>query len=41
MSVVLEGQPDKNLILVTGRADPKLAQDVAKYLGSDVVATTA
>ncbi|EFG32543.2 ribose-phosphate pyrophosphokinase [Parascardovia denticolens F0305] len=41
MSTVLEGNPDKNLILVTGRANPKLAQDVAKYLGVDVLETTA
>lgn len=41
MSVILEGTPDKNLILVTGRAHPKLAQDVAQQLGIDVLETTA
>lgn len=41
MSVILEGKPDKNLILVTGRAHPKLATDVAHQLGIDVLETTA
>ena len=41
MSTLLEGQPDKNLILVTGRAHPRLAQDVAGQLGIDVLKTTA
>lgn len=41
MSVILEGTPDKNLILVTGRAHPKLAQHVADQLGIDVLETTA
>jgi ribose-phosphate pyrophosphokinase len=41
VSVILEGTPDKNLILVTGRAHPKLAQDVAQQLGIDVLETTA
>ena len=41
MSAILEGKPDKNLILVTGRAHPRLAQDVAKQLGIDVLETTA
>ena len=41
MSAILEGKPDKNLILVTGRAHPKLATDVADQLGIDVLETTA
>lgn len=41
MSVLLEGTPDKNLVLVTGRAYPKLAEDVAKQLGIDVLETTS
>lgn len=41
MSAILEGKPDKNLILVTGRAHPKLAHDVANQLGIDVLETTA
>ena len=41
MSAILEGKPDKNLILVTGRAHPRLAQNVAKQLGIDVLETTA
>ncbi|MBT1165282.1 ribose-phosphate diphosphokinase [Bifidobacterium simiarum] len=41
MSAILEGKPDKNLILVTGRAHPKLAADVADQLGIDVLETTA
>lgn len=41
MSVILEGKPDKNLILVTGRTHQKLAADVAKQLGIDVLETTA
>ena len=40
LSTVLEGTPDKNLILVSGRAHPKLAQDVASQLGIDVLKTT-
>lgn len=40
MSAVLAGKPDKNLILVTGRCHPKLAADVAKQLGIDVLETT-
>lgn len=40
VSVLLEGKPDKNLVLVTGRAYPKLAQDVADQLGIDVLKTT-
>lgn len=41
MSAILEGKPDKNLILVTGRAHPQLAADVADQLGIDVLETTA
>ncbi|KAE8126445.1 MULTISPECIES: ribose-phosphate diphosphokinase [Bifidobacterium] len=41
MSAILAGKPDKNLILVTGRAHPKLAADVASQLGIDVLETTA
>lgn len=41
MSVALEGTPDKNLVLVTGRAYPKLADDIAKQLGIEVLKTTA
>ena len=41
VSAILEGKPDKNLILVTGRAHPKLATDVAQQLGIDVLETTA
>ena len=41
MSAILEGKPDKNLILVTGRAHPKLAAEVAEQLGIDVLETTA
>ncbi|RBP98094.1 ribose-phosphate pyrophosphokinase [Bifidobacterium aemilianum] len=41
VSAVLEGKPSKNLILVTGRAHPRLAQDVARQLGIDVLETTA
>lgn len=41
MSAILEGKPDKNLILVTGRAHPKLAADVAEQLGIDVLETTS
>ncbi|MCH4209231.1 ribose-phosphate diphosphokinase [Bifidobacterium sp.] len=41
MSAILSGKPDKNLILVTGRAHPKLAADVAGQLGIDVLETTA
>jgi ribose-phosphate pyrophosphokinase len=40
VSVLLEGTPNKNLVLVTGRAYPKLANDVAKQLGIDVLKTT-
>ncbi|MDN6272046.1 MAG: ribose-phosphate pyrophosphokinase-like domain-containing protein, partial [Bifidobacterium crudilactis] len=41
VSTILEGNPDKNLILVTGRAHPKLASDVAEQLGIEVLETTA
>ena len=41
MSAILEGKPDKNLILVTGRTHPKLAADVAEQLGIDILETTA
>ena len=41
VSAILEGKPDKNLILVTGRTHPKLASDVAEQLGSDKLETTA
>ena len=41
MSAILEGKPDKNLILVTGRSHPKLAADVAEQLGINVLETTA
>ena len=41
VSAILEGKPDKNLVLVTGRIHPKLAEDVAEQLGIDVLETTA
>lgn len=41
VSAVLKGKPDKNLILVTGRIHPKLAEEVADQLGIDVLETTA
>ena len=41
VSAILEGKPDKNLILVTGRTHPKLAADVAEQLGIDILETTA
>ena len=41
VSAILEGKPDKNLILVTGRIHPKLAEDVAEQLGIDLLETTA
>ena len=41
VSAILEGKPDKNLILVTGRTHPKLAAEVAEQLGIDVLETTA
>ena len=41
MSAILEGTPDKKLALVTGRAYPDQAHETAKYLGIDVLETTA
>ena len=41
MSAILEGTPDKRLALVTGRAYPELANEVAQYLGINVLPTTA
>lgn len=41
MSAILEGTPDKKLALVTGRAYPEQAHETAKYLGIDVLETTA
>ena len=41
MSAILEGTPDKRLALVTGRAYPELADEVAQYLGINVLPTTA
>lgn len=41
MSTILEGTPDKRLALVTGRAYPELADEVASYLGIDILETTA
>ncbi|KFF30828.1 ribose-phosphate pyrophosphokinase [Bifidobacterium bombi DSM 19703] len=41
MSTILSCNPEKNLILVTGRAHPQLASDVAHQLGIDVLKTTA
>ena len=41
MSAILEGIPDKRLILVTGRAYPELAQKVAEFLGTEILETTA
>lgn len=41
VGVLLKGAPKKNLVLVTGRAYPKLADDVAKQLGIDVLKTTS
>lgn len=41
MSAILEGTPDKKLALVTGRAYPEQAEETAKYLGTDVLETTA
>ncbi len=34
MSAILEGTPDKRLVLVTGRAYPELAEKVAECLGN-------
>lgn len=41
MSTILKGRPGKNLILVTGRAHPRLAADVADQLGIELLETTA
>ncbi|MFU0535510.1 ribose-phosphate diphosphokinase [Gardnerella pickettii] len=41
MSTILEGTPKKQMMLVTGRAYPQLAEETAKYLGIDVLETTA
>ena len=41
MSTILEGNPTKHLMLVTGRAYPQLADETAQYLGIDVLETTA
>ena len=41
MSAILEGTPDKRLVLVTGRAYPELAEKVAECLGTEVLETTA
>ena len=41
MSAILEGTPDKKLALATGRAYPEQAHETAKYLGIDVLETTA
>ncbi|KAB8288651.1 ribose-phosphate pyrophosphokinase [Bifidobacterium ramosum] len=41
MSAILEGTPDKRLVLVTGRAYPELADEVASCLGTQVLETTA
>lgn len=41
MSAVLEGVPEKRLAVVTGRAYPELAQEVARCLGVELFPTTA
>ncbi|PST48703.1 ribose-phosphate pyrophosphokinase [Bifidobacterium callitrichos] len=41
MSSMLEGTPDKRMALVTGRAYPELADQVAACLGTQVLETTA
>lgn len=41
MSVILEGDSKKQMMLVTGRAYPELAKETAQYLGIDVLETTA
>ena len=40
MSAILEGPPDKRLVLVTGRAYPELAEKVAECLGTEILETT-
>ena len=39
MSAILEGTPDKRLVLVTGRAYPELAEKVAECLGTEILET--
>lgn len=41
MSAILEGTPDKRLVLVTGRAYPELAEKVAECLGTEILETTS
>ncbi|MCI1834508.1 MAG: ribose-phosphate diphosphokinase [Bifidobacterium tibiigranuli] len=41
MSAILEGTPDRRLVVVTGRAYPEQAQATAACLGSKLVDTTA
>ena len=41
MTSLLEGTPDKHMALVTGRAYPELADQVASFLGVEVLETTA
>ncbi|MBT1181765.1 ribose-phosphate diphosphokinase [Bifidobacterium sp. CP2] len=41
MTSLLEGTPDKRMALVTGRAYPELAEEVATCLGIKVLPTTA
>lgn len=41
MSAILEGTPDKKLILVTGRSYPELAAKTAEFLHTEVLETTA
>ena len=40
MSTILEGNPKKQMMLVTGRAYPELANETAQYLGIDAVSYT-
>lgn len=41
MAVVMEGVPEKRLALVSGRAYPELAQEVASCLGTELLPTEA
>ena len=41
MSAILEGTPDKRLVLVTGRAYPELAEKVAECSGTEILETTS
>ncbi|ROS78689.1 ribose-phosphate diphosphokinase [Cellulomonas sp. PhB143] len=41
MTTFLPGTSERNLVLVSGRAHPELAQDVAKELGIDLLPTSA